>query len=75
VSIHGVYPQIMLLLEDTMETRELAHLLSFPCLSQFPAVLAAILVSTIPVSILGTHFAMEVVPFWTPEQYREFFSK
>jgi hypothetical protein len=63
----------MLLLEDTVETCALAHFLSFPYISQFPAVLAAILVSTIPVSILGTHFAMEVVPFWTPEQYREIF--
>jgi hypothetical protein len=39
-------------------------------LSQFPAVLVAMLVSTIPISILGVHFAMDVAPFWTPEQYR-----
>ncbi len=40
-----------------------------PRLSQFPAVLVAMLVSTIPVSILGAHFSMDVT-FWTPEQYR-----
>ncbi|KAF5341701.1 hypothetical protein D9611_002023 [Ephemerocybe angulata] len=35
----------------------------------FPAVLIAMLGSTIPVSILGAKFAMEVKPFWTPIQY------
>ncbi|EDR01754.1 uncharacterized protein LACBIDRAFT_310538 [Laccaria bicolor S238N-H82] len=35
----------------------------------FPAVLFAMLGSTIPISILGTKFAMSVDPFWTPIQY------
>ncbi|TFK36703.1 hypothetical protein BDQ12DRAFT_654041 [Crucibulum laeve] len=35
----------------------------------FPAVLVALLGSTIPVSIIGTRFAMSVEPFWTPIQY------
>jgi len=36
---------------------------------QFPAVLIAMLGSTIPISILGAKFAMSVEPFWTPIQY------
>ncbi|KAI0248908.1 UPF0014-domain-containing protein [Lactifluus subvellereus] len=39
------------------------------CRHMFPAVLAAMLVSTIPTSILGARFAMGIVPFWRPEQY------
>lgn len=35
----------------------------------FPAVLIAMLGSTIPISILGSKFAMSVEPFWTPIQY------
>ncbi|KDR68579.1 hypothetical protein GALMADRAFT_231226 [Galerina marginata CBS 339.88] len=35
----------------------------------FPAVLVAMLGSTIPISILGARFAMSVEPFWTPIQY------
>ncbi|KAG2018319.1 hypothetical protein CC2G_007755 [Coprinopsis cinerea AmutBmut pab1-1] len=35
----------------------------------FPAVLVAMLGSTIPISIIGTRFAMSVQPFWTPIQY------
>ncbi|KAF9037630.1 hypothetical protein BJ165DRAFT_1353334 [Panaeolus papilionaceus] len=35
----------------------------------FPAVLVAMLGSTIPISILGAKFAMSVQPFWTPIQY------
>ncbi|PPQ66903.1 hypothetical protein CVT24_008518 [Panaeolus cyanescens] len=35
----------------------------------FPAVLIAMLGSTIPISILGAKFAMSVQPFWTPIQY------
>src|SRR6266851_3168402 len=37
---------------------------------QFPAVLVAMLVSTVPVSILGAHNSIDVVPFCTPEQCR-----
>jgi len=36
---------------------------------KFPAVLFAMLGSTIPVAILGVQFAMRIVPFWTPEQF------
>jgi len=32
----------------------------------FPAVLVAMLGSTIPISIIGTKFAMSVTPFWEP---------
>lgn len=35
----------------------------------FPSVLAGMLGSTIPVSIIGIRFAMSVQPFWAPEQY------
>ncbi|TFY50903.1 hypothetical protein EVG20_g11266, partial [Dentipellis fragilis] len=35
----------------------------------FFAVLGAMLLSTIPVSILGIRFAMNIQPFWKPEQY------
>ncbi|RXW19605.1 hypothetical protein EST38_g6246 [Candolleomyces aberdarensis] len=35
----------------------------------FPAVLIGMLGSTIPVSIIGTRYAMSVEPFWTPIQY------
>ncbi|KAI0833562.1 UPF0014-domain-containing protein [Trametes gibbosa] len=35
----------------------------------FPSVLLGMLGSTIPVSIIGTRFAMDVEPFWRPEQY------
>ncbi|KAF9555137.1 ABC transporter-like protein, partial [Agrocybe pediades] len=38
-------------------------------LHMFPAVLVAMLCSTIPISILGSRFAMSVQPFWTPIQY------
>ncbi|KAH9980462.1 hypothetical protein BJV74DRAFT_779476 [Russula compacta] len=39
------------------------------CQHMFPSVLFAMLVSTVPVSILGAHFAMRVAPFWTPDQF------
>ena len=29
------------------------------------------LCATAPVSILGTRFAMSIVPFWTPEQFSQ----
>ncbi|GLB40689.1 putative UPF0014-domain-containing protein [Lyophyllum shimeji] len=35
----------------------------------FPAVLTAMLGSIIPISIIGTRFAMSVQPFWDPVQY------
>ncbi|EMD31484.1 hypothetical protein CERSUDRAFT_119707 [Gelatoporia subvermispora B] len=35
----------------------------------FPSVLVGMLGSTIPVSIIGIRFAMDVEPFWKPEQY------
>jgi len=35
----------------------------------FPAVLIAMLGSTIPISIIGTKFAMSVTPFWAPTQF------
>ncbi|KAF8954400.1 ABC transporter-like protein [Flammula alnicola] len=35
----------------------------------FPAVLVAMLGSTIPISIIGSRFAMSIQPFWTPIQY------
>jgi uncharacterized protein (TIGR00245 family) len=35
----------------------------------FPAVLVAMLGSTIPISIIGAKFAMAVTPFWTPVQF------
>ncbi|OJT07360.1 UPF0014 membrane protein [Trametes pubescens] len=35
----------------------------------FPSVLLGMLGSTIPVSIVGVRFAMDVDPFWKPEQY------
>jgi hypothetical protein len=38
---------------------------------QFPIVFVAMLVSTVPMSILGAHFAMGVRPFWSPAQYSE----
>ena len=38
-------------------------------LFKFPAVLVAMLGSTIPVSIVGAKFAMSVTPFWAPTQF------
>ncbi|KII94200.1 hypothetical protein PLICRDRAFT_36435 [Plicaturopsis crispa FD-325 SS-3] len=35
----------------------------------FPSVLFGMMGSTIPVSIIGTRFAISVDPFWKPEQY------
>ncbi|KDQ52681.1 hypothetical protein JAAARDRAFT_162520 [Jaapia argillacea MUCL 33604] len=35
----------------------------------FPCVLVAMVGSTIPVSVIGTRFAMSVEPFWLPEQF------
>jgi len=35
----------------------------------FPIVLVALLGSTIPISIIGTKFAMSVNPFWDPPQF------
>ena len=36
---------------------------------KFPAVLVALLGSTIPISIIGTKFAMSATPFWDPTQF------
>ena len=36
---------------------------------KFPVVLVAMLGSTIPISIIGTKFAMSVTPFWDPTQF------
>ena len=36
---------------------------------QFAIVFVAMLVSTVPMSILGARFAMGIRPFWTPDQY------
>ena len=36
---------------------------------KFPAVLLVMIVSTIPVSIIGVKFAMSVTPFWSPIQF------
>lgn len=36
---------------------------------KFPAVLIAMLGSTIPISIIGTKFAMSVTPFWAPIRF------
>lgn len=35
----------------------------------FPAILVAMTVSTIPISILATTFIMSVKPFWKPDEY------
>jgi hypothetical protein len=43
---------------------------SFPCTFQFTVVFMTMLVSTIPVSIIGAQFAMDIDPFRSPEQYR-----
>ncbi|KAH7912817.1 hypothetical protein BJ138DRAFT_1147476 [Hygrophoropsis aurantiaca] len=37
--------------------------------NMFPSVLAGMIGSTLPVSIIGVRFAMTVDPFWKPEQY------
>ncbi|KAF9519691.1 hypothetical protein BS47DRAFT_1374998 [Hydnum rufescens UP504] len=34
-----------------------------------PAVFASMVVSTVPVAVLGTRFAMGISPFWIPEQF------
>jgi len=39
------------------------------CQNMFLIVLFAMLVSTVPISTVGAHFAMGVQPFWTPAQY------
>ena len=36
---------------------------------EFPAVLVIMLGSTIPISIVGSKFAMSVTPFWAPAQF------
>ena len=41
-------------------------LIFFP---KFPVVLVAMLGSTVPISIIGTKFAMSVTPFWDPTQF------
>lgn len=35
----------------------------------FPLVLCSMLVGTVPISILGSEFAMAQRPFWQPDQY------
>ena len=42
----------------------------FPTIKFFSA-FVAMLCATAPVSIIGTRFAMSIVPFWTPEQFSE----
>ncbi|WWD21960.1 hypothetical protein CI109_106448 [Kwoniella shandongensis] len=37
--------------------------------NMFPFVLAAMLSGTVPISILGTRYAMSQNPFWRPDQY------
>ncbi|KAF5310787.1 hypothetical protein D9619_007997 [Psilocybe cf. subviscida] len=37
--------------------------------NMFPYILASMLCSTIPISILGAHFSMGIRPFWEPIQY------
>ncbi|KAH8976575.1 hypothetical protein EDB86DRAFT_2967439 [Lactarius hatsudake] len=39
------------------------------CRHMIPIVFLAMVVSTVPTSILGGRFAMSVSPFWTPDQY------
>ncbi|KAH9033216.1 hypothetical protein EDB83DRAFT_2507875 [Lactarius deliciosus] len=39
------------------------------CRHMIPIVFLAMVVSTVPTSILGGRFAMGVNPFWTPDQY------
>ncbi|KAH9047058.1 hypothetical protein EDB84DRAFT_1463457 [Lactarius hengduanensis] len=39
------------------------------CRHMIPIVFLAMVVSTVPTSILGGRFAMGVSPFWTPDQY------
>ena len=38
---------------------------------KFFTAFTAMLCATAPVSILGTRYAMSVIPFWTPEQFSE----
>ena len=45
------------------------HVCSYIFVSKFPVVLVAMLGSTIPISIIGTKFAMSVTPFWDPTQF------
>lgn len=42
---------------------------------QFPLVLTAMICGTIPISVLGTNFAMSQRPFWQPDQYGTSISK
>ncbi|WWC59062.1 uncharacterized protein I303_101609 [Kwoniella dejecticola CBS 10117] len=37
--------------------------------NMFPLILASMLSGTIPISVLGTRFAMSQSPFWQPDQY------
>lgn len=37
--------------------------------NMFPLVLCSMLVSTVPVSVLGSQFALAQHPFWQPDQY------
>lgn len=46
----------------------ISHAYGLPFL-QLPLVFVCMVVSTIPVSILGSRFAMSTEPFWTPNQY------
>jgi hypothetical protein len=46
----------------------------FFCFEKFPAVLVAMLGSTIPIAILGTKFAMSVTPFWAPIRFSKEYS-
>ena len=48
--------------------------ISYFFFSKFPAVLVAMLCSTIPISILGTKFAMAATPFWDPIQFGTVYS-
>ncbi|EPQ52554.1 UPF0014-domain-containing protein [Gloeophyllum trabeum ATCC 11539] len=35
----------------------------------FPSVLISMMGATVPVSLIGSRFAMGITPFWTPDQY------
>lgn len=50
-------------------SRAFTRVSSVTCILQFAVVLFSMLFSTLPVSILGTRFAMAIQPFWEPNQY------
>jgi hypothetical protein len=40
--------------------------------NMFPLVLCSMLVSTVPISVVGSQFALAQKPFWQPDQYGMF---